>query len=209
MVRAAGLVDAECEAGCLRRKACIDEDEPINAGALADRLLSAGAIRFVDGCRLIGDACLDPCEGRYYILVRRGISLERAQFAVAHEIAEWWLRKLDYRGDDRELVANAIAAALLAPSRAFRRAWSAASSLVEVAADFTLTETGAALRVGEVLGRPLAVISDLTVRVRGINYAWPSSERGIRQLGRIVVPGIVRVDLVDQPERFVLFAEAA
>ena len=114
-----------------------------------------------------------------------------------------------YDGDDEEAAADYLGAALVAPRRAFASALRAlGDDLAELAAVFRSTETAAALRVGEVTGRPLAVVAPHRVRVRGPeSWAWPdeSTLRAWARRGRV---GVRRCRLRDDDRRMMLIADA-
>lgn len=62
-----------------------------------------------------------------------------------------------------------------------------------------------ALRIGEVTGEPIALVSRKAVRVRGDEWGWPSEEE-IRRLSRGDLPPELRaVRLTDDPKRVFLF----
>lgn len=83
--------------------------------------------------------------------VREGISAERTQWDVAHEVAELWLAWVGYRGRDIEQLANRIAAALLMPRRVFREtARETHHDLGMLSRLFLTSQTAVALRLAEV-----------------------------------------------------------
>ena len=102
----------------------------------------------------------------------------------------------------------ALAAALLAPRPAFLRARrDLGEDLRAVAERFTMTQTGVALRRGEVLGTPLAVIAPARVRVRGPEaWVWPP-ESTLRAWARRPLAGLKKTRLTDDPRRVVLEAD--
>jgi IrrE N-terminal-like domain len=196
------MLDVEAEAGWIYRLADVESDQPPGAVVLAERLrlpILRADDRFLRG----GDAALRELDGELWICVRRRLPFERLHFAVAHEIAEWRLSQLDYRDEDREQTANALAAALLVPRAALRV--SVLLDFAQLAEDFIVTQTCAALRVGEVTGRPMAVVSPQLVRVRGDAWEWPD-ERAIRGLAKAkaLPEDVERVELSDDPRRVVL-----
>jgi hypothetical protein len=142
------------------------------------------------------------------IWIRRHLSAEHQRFVIMHEIAEVHLRRINYRDGDIEHAANAIAGALVAPRPSFREAVREHGELAfeALAHDFTVTQTCAALRLGEVIGTPLAVITPLLVRVRGDDFVWPD-EFTLRRLARCqVLTGLRKVALSDEKRRTVLLA---
>lgn len=141
------------------------------------------------------------------IVIGRSLPPLYALFAVAHELGHWLLRRhgLD---DTDEAAADYLGAALVAPRPAFRAAWrTKGCELAQLAEALHMTETGAALRLGEVLRVPLAVVAPHRVRVRGPEaWIWPA-EPTLRGWARRPAPGLRRVRLTDDPRRVVLEAE--
>lgn len=188
------------------REAGIDPEKP-SVVRLAKTLLGEGAIE--RGPRPIGGpAALIRVGASWRIVVARSLPRAYALFAVAHELGHYLLRREGFRGDDEERAADYVGGALLAPRDAFlaaRRAYG--PDLGELARAFGTTETGAALRLGEVTGQPLAVIAPKIVRVRGpLDWVWPD-EATLRRWARRPIPGLRKVRLADDPRRVVLDAE--
>src|SRR5690606_30327780 len=102
-------------------------------------------------------------EGERRIYVRRGLSAARQRFAVAHELAHWALGLLS--GSEAEARCDALAACLVAPRRAFQRALRDTDCYGELAELFGSTESCVALRLGEVTGEPVALVTPSSVRV--------------------------------------------
>jgi hypothetical protein len=162
----------EGEASALLRAAGLDGEDLPSMVALAERHLGRGAVVMGHCVGLRQDAQLYP--GR--ILVRARLAVERARFAVAHELAEWHLGRQGYREDDLERVANGIAAALVAPrdiSTRLARRWPLPSP-GEAAATLRTTQTLVALRYGEVTDEPIAVVGPRIHEVRGAEWGWPA-----------------------------------
>jgi hypothetical protein len=132
-----------------------------------------------------------------------------AHFAIAHEIGHYLLRRARFVGDDEERAADYLGAALIAPRRAFLAARRAmGDDLPNLARTFGMTETAAALRLGEVCHVPLAVVAPQTVRVRGPEeWVWPDESTLRRWARGLAQPGIRKVRLTDDPRRVVLDAE--
>ncbi len=182
-------------------------DAPPQLGALVAAHLGPDAIEYA--AHLRGDGALVRIYDDWRIYVRRGLPVERRAFAIAHELAEWWLRVRErYEGENVEHAANYIAAAILTPRRAFRLAIEdLGSDFGELASAFRVTETHAALREAEIAILPRAVVSPALVRVRGPeSWAWPD-EGTVRGWARRPIPGVRKVRLTDDPRRVVLDAE--
>lgn len=185
----------------------MDPERP-HVTRLARALLGPNAIQ--RGPRpLHGPAALVRVGAEWRIILARSLPTLYAVFAVGHELGHWLLARHGYVGDDEERAADFIAAALIAPRRAFRAACRAlGDDLVALADAFHMTETGAALRLGEVERRPLAVVAPQRVRVRGPEeWTWPD-EATLRRWARRPAPGLRKVQLRDDPRRVVLDAEA-
>jgi hypothetical protein len=213
-------VDTEAEARWLLDQAGFDLDDVPSATELAEGLGAVDVleVRDVEVCGMGGVEWLraDGMPGgdvgsRWRPLVRRGLSFVERRFTVLHEIAEWHLRA-NLRIEPwcckvKEAICDAIAGALLAPRRAFRRAVEhVGDGLEALAAGFQASETAMALRLGEVLLHPVAVISPKLVRVRGSDWGWPPAEQ-IRQ--RAALPSCERIRrecLRDDTARVVLRA---
>ena len=185
------------------RDASLDPEHP-HITRLARALLGAGAIH--RGPRpLHGPAALIRVGEDWRIVLARSLPPVYAVFAVGHELAHWLLAKHGYEGDDEEAAADYLGAALLAPRRAFLAARRAlGDDLPALAKAFSTTETGAALRLGEVLRVPVAVISPELVRVRGPEeWLWPD-EATVRGWARGRMAGLRKVRLTDDPRRMML-----
>jgi hypothetical protein len=153
-----------------------------------------------------GPAALYRVGPAWRIVVSSKLPLPYARFWVAHELAHWILR--DEGLDDRdEAAADYLGAALLAPRRGFLSAVREGLELPDLAERYGLTETGAALRVGETTGRPLVVVAPARVRARGSEWwVWPP-EPTLRAWARRGGPGLARVRLADDPRRVMLAPE--
>lgn len=195
------LADVHATAAAILRAAGYDEWDAPGAPALAKRLV--GLDRVVrDG----GRAAAVSLHGLPLIqLPRRGTPAER-NFAIAHELAEWWLRRDGYEGERIEEVADAVAAALVAPRLAFAAAVREHGHDYPALAElFCATESLVALRVGEVIGNPIALVAPLRVRARGEPYEWPPEPELRRVANANPLPsGIVRARLRDDARRVVL-----
>lgn len=187
----------------------LDPERP-HVPRLARALLGPDAIQ--RGPRpLHAPAALIRIGSAWRIVLSRSLPPRYALFAVAHELGHWLLARYGHVGDDaldgmgEERAADYLGAALLAPRRTFLTARRAlGNDLPELADAFALTETGAALRLGEVLRLPLAVVAPQQVRVRGpAEWVWPD-ERTLRQWARRPAPGLRKTRLTDDPRRVVL-----
>jgi Zn-dependent peptidase ImmA (M78 family) len=186
-----------------------DDDDVPRLAQLVAAHLGNNAVEY-SPIKLRGDGALVRIREDWRIYVRRGLSIERRSFAIAHELAEWWLRVREkYQGEDVEHAANYIAAAILSPRRAFRLALEQfGHDFSELAGAFRVTETHVALREAELARLPRAVVSPALVRVRGPEeWVWPEEEV-VRRWARRAPHGLRKVRLSDDPRRVVLDAEA-
>ena len=122
-----------------------------------------------------------------------------------HEGAHAWFRREGRSGADTEAVCNAVAAALVTPSRAFASVVrDVGEDLPELARRFVTTESVVALRLGEVLYEPVALVTPHSVHARGPeDWAWPD-EATVRRVARNGRPGIRRTKITDARGRVVL-----
>ena len=188
------------------REAKLDPERP-HVTRLARALLGPDAIQ--RGPRPISSpAALVRVGDNWRIYLGRSLPPLYALFAVGHELGHWLLNRCGYHGDDEERAADYLSGALLAPRATFLSAHRAlGEDLPALAETFSMTETGAALRLGEVTRVPLAVVAPATVRVRGPEeWVWPE-ESTLRSWARRTMPGIKKVRLTDDPRRVVLEPE--
>lgn len=190
------------------RDAGLDAEQP-HVTRLARALLGPNAIH--RGPRPVhGPAALFRVGKEWRIMIGRAVPPLYAVFAVGHELGHWLLARAGYHGDDEEMAADYLGAALLAPRRAFVTARrSLGDDLPALAEAFSMTETGAALRLGEALRVPLAVVSPRLVRVRGPeSWQWPD-EGTVRRWAVVVTPGLRTARLTDDPRRVLLQPDEA
>ena len=195
------LWEADAWATTIRERAGVDADEVVKPSELARGL--GVELYQARGLRLPGDAALAFWGGKPRIALRSGLSVERARFAVFHELAEYALAgHVDATIED---ACNAIAAALAMPRRAFLRA---IRDLGEdphaLAHAFRVTPTAAALRLGETTQIPLAALTPSWMWIRGRAITWPP-EPEIRRIARGGRPGIRKLGL--EPRRVALIVE--
>lgn len=141
------------------------------------------------------------------IALRPGLHPVRAAWCIAHELGEIDLRTVDYRGEDVEQVAEAIAARLLMPRRAFR-ADAATMSVHELAEAYSVPETAAALRLAEVGSVDcVAVVTPQRIHVRAEREFAMPPPADLRRIARVGgFPEVRRIQLQDQPRRIALVA---
>ncbi len=184
-----------------------DPSEPVSPVRLAKRLIGADGVTFVPRSALHHDwAMLTKIAGRPRIVVRRDIPLAELGHTIAHELAHWALRRAQLL--DAEDVCDYLAAALVAPAPAFRRALGLiGTSLPNLANAFRTTQSLVALRWAESTATPLALVRPGLVRVRGEReFPWPA-DRVVRTWARVAAPAsLARTRLTDDRRRVVLVA---
>lgn len=187
--------DIEGEARRLLSVAGESSGEPADVCAVVVALLGAGAISVAPRHAFRLDGALVRVGDAWRIYVRRGLDPVRARFVVAHELAHWALRDSGLAAEEVEPSCDALAAAILAPCAYVRRAATGIDCLASIADEAAISDTCAALRIGEALGVPLAVVGPMSVRARGpSSWAWPH-ESELRRLARRGGPGVRRVEL--------------
>lgn len=184
----------------------VESHRPHDAVGLATAFLGHDSVLAVDPTEVWGDGELVPHGTRWRILVRDNLSAPDTSFTVLHELAHFWLkvRGAAFRSYiDQERTCDAVAACLQAPRPVFVPAMIRRGlKLAPLADEFRATQTAMALRIGEVSGRAVAVVSPGLVRTRGRTHPWPTLE-SLRHLPTSA-PG--RVDITDSPGRFAVFA---
>jgi hypothetical protein len=140
------------------RAAGADPHQPPSVLRLVRALLGPGAVEIAS---TPGDATLEQdLWGQWQITVRPGQTRVRREFAVAHELIEYWLQREGYVGEDIERAATYGAACLIVPRQAFRSAWPfhGWDGLGRLAKRFSATQTCITLRAGEIFDVPVAVV---------------------------------------------------
>jgi hypothetical protein len=193
--------DAEGNAEYLYRLAGENPLEPTGGAVLARLLLGADSVRRAPIAR---EGALLHVDGAYRIYIRPGLSASQANFVTAHELAEWHFRHEKH--EDIEHACDRLAAAICAPWMAFRHAVRAVGyDLPELAEGFHISESCAALRIGEVVGTPVALVSPKRVRVRGGAWGWPPPNT-IRRLAKAAPAPLRSIAVRDQPRRAMVVA---
>jgi hypothetical protein len=143
----------------IRRRAGLDEDDFELATKIAARVLGPDAIALEP--KLQGAAYLRRTFEGFQIVLNPGA--KDVRFHVAHELGEWALKSLaHFTGSEleRERAANYIAAAILAPEPAVRRAHAQVGEKIRtLAARFGMSQTSIVLRLAEVRGDERAVVT--------------------------------------------------
>jgi hypothetical protein len=198
------VADPDAEASAIYRLAGADLYNPPGGAQLARMLLGDDAIRVTPG--MYREA--EYSGAHRAILVRRGLCVVDLNFLICHEAVEWYCDFIEYQEPNREWFCNAVAARLVAPREAVRAALRVTPGKpANLATWFCVSQTVAALRIGEVTGRPLALVTPEWITVRGDEFAWPE-EPVLRRFatGELEAPELEREELTDAPRRVVLTA---
>jgi hypothetical protein len=142
-----------------------------------------------------------PARARNGVIqVNPRASARRKRWLIVHELSEIRLQQALYMRADVEIVADRLAAAILVPRRALLAAVRIyGRHLPTLAAVFETTQTIISLRLGEVTGSSVALVTRRTVMFRGPEYVWPGLRglRGMAHGANDLPPGIERLLLTD------------
>jgi hypothetical protein len=188
------------------RRARLDPARIVGSVRLAVALLGERCIRLADRRELPGRSAL-AWAGRHPVIhLRRDLTPRQVNHAVAHELGEWLLRTWRYRGREAENLAGRIGAALCVPREAFHVAWQdVGDDLSELSRAFTVSESLIALRIGECIGYPTALVTPRRILTRGFPWKWPTAREDWRALvAGTPAAGIVRLRVHDARGRLVL-----
>ena len=166
-----------------------DPSEPLSSTQLARLMLGPGRVLY-GPAGMTSEGAAVTLNGERRVYIRPGLSPQRQSHVVVHEASHiFW-------GTKDEDFCNYIAAALLAPAPAIRRALGL--SIRQMAEVFRVTQTLAALREAEVTGRPRIVLARSHQWVRG-SWSVPAQEA-------LTLPGLRKTRLTDAPKRYVIDA---
>jgi hypothetical protein len=142
------------------------------------------------------------------IEVRAGLSALARQMFIAHELAERMLLRQCWSGEVVEAYADALGCAIMAPRPAVRAALRIVGrNLPALAQALGVSQSIASIRLGEVTGSAMALVTPRRVIVRGESFEWPREPEIRRAAGAKQVPvGLERVLITDAPRRVVLVA---
>ncbi len=175
------IADIEGDASAMLSQARLENDEAPSMDLLTLRLIGSKPKRMMMPRE--GDIC--PADGRWILRVHKLAPKPRARWLIGHELGEWWYRERVFASHaEREAWCDALGAALVAPRLAFRSAMGAIGHRVHVLAEaFHVPQSLALLRVGEVAGRPVALLRPAPI-VRGAEFAWPAGPALARAVRR-------------------------
>lgn len=199
------LIDIESEAVRLLEAHGFDPADPPSAEVLAAAVV--GAANVVTRSMFARSRYI---PARDAIEVRAGLSSYARQWALAHELAERILSRGCWSSEIVEQFADAIAGALLVPAPLFRAGLRACGrSLPRLSQAFGVSQSVVSLRLGEVTGSPLALVTRQRVHIRGDMWGWPA-ERDLRRLAiaTVLPPEVERVVLTDSRHARVMLVAA-
>jgi hypothetical protein len=164
-------------------------------------------VRWVPHLRMLGAS--GKLAGRTIIAVRSSLSFIRRQFVVAHELGHYLLSREGVpSAEQQEDWCDYVGAAIQMPRGAFRRrSAETGQNWTQLALDFHVTETSAALRRAETTGEPMAIVCPHRVYARG-EAQWPE-ETTLRRWARQGGPGLRTARLGDDRRRTVVEMESA
>jgi len=151
------------------------------------------------------EGTLGRLRSQWVIGVRASLPYARRQHRVGHEIGHILLVEAGVpTGPYTEAWCDFIGGALVLP-RDQVRAVAALGALSEAAERIRTTETLVALRIGEVTGEPVAVVTPHTVYARG-DVEWPDKGT-LRRWSRSGRVGLRKWRLRDDPKRVVMTSD--
>lgn len=146
-------------------------------------LLGESCLHWVPSTILPANAVLRHVGPGWVIDVRENLNASQLNRAVAHELAEWFLRCQSYVESDFDELSGRMAAALCVPRSAFELAHRiVGDDLRQLSRWFRVSESLMALRCAECLGPARALITPNKVRTRGEAWAWPSAREDWNRL---------------------------
>ncbi len=196
------LADVEGDAALLRKLA--NEEELVSTYALTKRLLGAPP----EMASIRTEACLCRLGGTWRIYVRRRTPAARARWLVGHELGHWLYRERGLPREEEEARCDAMGAALVVPRRAFQEAIRnlGGHRVHRLASAFVTTQSIALLRIGEVTGRPGALVRQRDALVRGEAFGWPPD---LQRAAQRPPPELHPLRITDEIGRVGLMARAA
>lgn len=194
--------EIERAALALLREAKLDPAKPVNVDLLVHRLLKT-RLR-VAPMRRGREGALVRVREEWRIYLDDALPRPRARWVAAHEVAHWALRRLGH-GTATERDCDALGAALVAPAPLYTAIRNRTEDVRAVATKIRTTQSLAALREGELLGRPVALVGSRRIVFRGAAWVWPEEDE-LRRVARCGSAQIVRVRIDDEPDRIVLMA---
>lgn len=195
--------DAEGTVRCLRERCHLAPWEVADPIWMAQTLLGPDSVQYVHLVATLEE--LHEDEERTRIYIKRGVPEPVAQWLTGHALSHWIRRTSCGRHggmrSEEEALCDYVAAALQMPQFAFqRRVNETGCNVQQLALDFGVLETSAALRVGEVEDRPVAVVLRNRLYVAGPDWFQRTAEQ-VKRDAREGGPGIVTAQLGDPGRR--------
>lgn len=138
--------------------------------------LGDNGVVFVPGLPVAERVCFDGAIAQ--VQLRAGEPDPVSQWDCGHALGHVAAKRFGWglEGSELEQACDLFAAAVLMPRLPYAAALHEfGEDWAELAVVFAVTETAAALRAGEVTGRPIAVVGPLTARGRG-DATWTTEE---------------------------------
>lgn len=185
----------------LLREAKANPARPVNVNRLVLQLIGT-RLRSAP-MRTGREGALVRVRDEWRVYLSDTLPLPRARWVAAHEVAHWAFRRCGREVSER--ACDALGAALVAPVPLYDAVRKRTHDVRTVADAMGTTMSVAALREGEVTGRPVALVASSKIVLRGRTWGWPD-EREIRRVARVGAAHIVRVRIDDEPDRIALMA---
>jgi Zn-dependent protease with chaperone function len=209
MTGAASLSPAEleaCEANVetLYRRARAGPGEVWRPSKMALALFGAPGVVFRAGIPELG--WLARRGASRVVVVQGGLSRPILEWVVGHELGHW-VRGSAHGDPLEELRCDYIGAAIQMRRAVFlARAKAVKGNLAQLAFDFGTTQTSAALRLGELTARGVAVVLPERIYTRGSLTNEPHER--LRRWSELPAPGLRRAVLTDASDARVLLTVA-
>lgn len=200
--------EAEGSARAILQSAGYHIDDNPGLRAVAVKILGSAAIRVVQpGAIGWAKSELAMAGGGARIWLSSREPRSRWPHLIGHELGHLYLGHHGHGSAELEELCDAIGGALTCPRAAFESAVGRLGlRLGRLAREFCTTQTSAALRLGEVLRRPTAVVTPGRVRFRGDAWGWPPEAE--TRLLRPPRSPVEKIRIGDEPNRFALLAAA-
>jgi hypothetical protein len=196
------------------REHALDPKEPASPVQLA-RLILEDDDPIVDAPWLrSGNAALLRLHGRTRIAIRPDVPIERALFAICHELAHFIFERIGFHEEPIENACDCLAACLMSPKPAMQRLVRAhGADPAIIASTAVSTQTWASMRIGEVLSVPVLFYDETRGKTRPRGGAEQLELFRDRDLLRavtrrnLVIPGLKKVRLYDGRGRYAFIAK--
>lgn len=181
----------------LYRRARAAPGEVLWPSSLARRLPEIRGVVRVKGLHVLG-----RLVNGELIEVQDGLLAPIEEWIVGHELGHF-IRGSNHGDPREEIICDYIGAAIQMRKRVFvKRAKEVGGDLRQLAIDFGVTQTSAAMRLGETRGQAIAVVTRSRVYARG--ELQKTHEGQLREWARYGHPSIRRALLEDDPSRTLL-----